>query len=187
MKKTLITTLLCCFLFASHSFAEEPDPIDMETTTASKIDGFKFGVAVGLTMNLGEDNVEKAELINNIVRIKKEGNYQPGFMLETHYFFTPGEFLGHKRGEWGLGPFVGIQTGSNEVIKNISAGMMIGFRRTERDESFNIGLGIALDPSVQVLGDGIEENKVLPADYDGKIFLKETGQWGVLALLSYAF
>ncbi|WP_339136085.1 MAG: hypothetical protein WGN25_19705 [Candidatus Electrothrix sp. GW3-4] len=160
--------------------------------------GFKFGVALGLTMDLGDNNrVESADVVNGIVRVTKEENDVPRIMLETHYFFTPppekifgktiADYLDHKQGELGFGPFVAIQNGSNEFVEYIGAGIMLGFRRsTGSTNSFNIGLGIVVDPSAKVLGDGIEENQPLP-EGETAVRFKETSQLGLLALVSYAF
>jgi hypothetical protein len=151
--------------------------------------GFNFGIALGLTMDIGSDeSVESAEVVNGIVRVTKEENNVPRIMLETHYFFTPDHQLwAHDQGEWGIGPFVGIQNGSNEIIEYIGAGVMIGFRRTNQStDSFNIGLGVVLDPSVKILGDGIEENQALPTG-ETAVRYKETSQMGLIAMISYGF
>ncbi|MCI5167097.1 MAG: hypothetical protein D3903_13635 [Candidatus Electrothrix sp. GM3_4] len=151
--------------------------------------GFNFGIALGLTMDVGSnESVESAEVVNGIVRVTKEENDVPRIMLETHYFFTPDyELWDHDQGEWGVGPFVGIQNGSNEIIEYIGAGVMIGFRRTNQStDSFNIGLGVVLDPSVKILGDGIEENQLLPTG-ETAVRYKETSQLGLLAMISYGF
>ena len=160
--------------------------------------GFKFGVALGLTMDLGDnDRVESADVFNGVVRVTKDNNYSPRIMLETHYFFTPppekifgktiANYLEHERGNLGIGPFVAIQNGSDDFIEYIGAGIMLGFRRTgESTNSFNIGLGVVVDPSAKILGDGIVENQPLP-EGETAVRFKETSQLGLLAMVSYAF
>ena len=154
--------------------------------------GINFGVGVSLTIDIGDhDRVESAELVNGIVRINKENNDIPRIMLETHYMFLPQvDFLGIdsiEPGKWGWGPFVGIQNGSNEIIEAIGAGIMLGFiRNEETKDSFNIGVGMVVDPSVKILGDGIKENQYLP-EGETEIRYKETSQWGILILSSYSF
>ena len=92
-----------------------------------------------------------------------------------------------KPNEWGIGPFVDIQNGSNEIIEAIGGGVMLGFRRSEMTkDSFNIGVGFVVDPSAKVLGDGIEENKPLPAG-ETQVRYKKTSQGGILLITSYAF
>ncbi|XCN74530.1 MAG: hypothetical protein Q3M24_07235 [Candidatus Electrothrix aestuarii] len=195
-KKTL--TLLCAALFfltvVPLAFAGDENSTSVNTEL---LGGFKFGVALGLTMDLGDnDRVESAEVVNGVVRVTKDNNYSPRIMLETHYFFTPdpekdlylknGKFLGHQEGEFGIGPFVAIQNGSDDFIEYIGAGVMLGFRRGNTKESFNIGLGVVVDPSSQILGDGIVENQPLP-EGETAVRYKETSQLGLLAMVSYAF
>ena len=132
-----------------------------------------------------------------MVRVTKEENDVPRIMLETHYFFTPppekifGEtiagYLDHEQGELGIGPFVAIQNGSDEIVEYIGAGIMLGFRRSaESTNSFNIGLGVLVDPSAKILGDGIVENRPLP-EGETAVRYKETSQLGFLAMVSYGF
>lgn len=154
-----------------------------------KFAGINFGVGLTLTLDTGShERVDNAEIADGVVRVTEESNDVPRIMLETHYFFMPEtNFLGKKTKEWGVGPFVGIQNGSDEIIQAIGAGVMVGFRKSEEaEDSFNIGVGFVVDPSVQILGDGIEENEPLPAG-ETQIRYKETSQWGVLLVVSYAF
>jgi len=57
--------------------------------------------------------------------------------------------------------------------------------KTKTNNSFNIGIGLVVDPSAQILADGIIENEPLPAGE--KIRFKETSQWGFLIMSSYSF
>jgi len=232
--------------------------------------GLKFGVGLSLTLDTGKhDRIDTAELDGNkIVRVIKEHNDIPRVLLETHYFFMPKfpiGFLNLEPGEWGWGPFVGIQGGADKAIQAIGGGWMIGFlrkeektfpkqrcevesqkkcntvetyskrvcERQEKDacevkyiedcssepvkvcekkekpedkiaceaeiqakcktafkakvkDSFNIGIGLMMDPSVKILGDGITENEPLPAG-ETTVRTKETSQWGVLFMVSYNF
>lgn len=180
---------LYLLLVSTSAFATDEDK-KLEATR--NFAGINFGVGLTLTLDTGShDRVENAELVNGVVRITEERNDIPRIMLETHYFFLPQHnFLGMrsvKPNEWGIGPFVGIQNGSNEIIEAIGAGVMLGFRRNENTkDSFNIGVGFVVDPSVKILGDGITENQTLPAG-ETQIRYKETSQWGVLLVISYAF
>jgi len=198
-----LSAIMCGFLFTiPQVVAESAKSLEtMEIDAKAKVEeeeikkakndfeGINFGVALSLTMDTGKhDRVESAELVNGIVRVTEEKNDIPRVMLETHYFFTPDcKFLGHRPGMWGLGPFVGVQNGSNEIIESIGGGLMLGFRRNVKDtDSFNIGIGIIVDPSVKILGDGIEENKPLPPG-ETEIRYKKDSQWGALIMVSYAF
>lgn len=154
--------------------------------------GFKFGVGLTLTIDAGGLNrVQEAEVVNGIVRITEERDVIPRLMLETHYFFVPqsNKFFGLFSADkmWGWGPFVGLQNGSDDIIEAIGIGLMIGFRRREDPaQSFNIGLGAIVDPSVKVLGDGIRQDEPLPAG-ETNIRYKHTDQWGFLIITSYSF
>jgi len=137
----------------------------------------------------GEHNrIDEAKLVNNVVRVTEERNDIPRIMLESHYFFLPDTtFLrAVEPKNWGHGPFVAIQPGSEEIIEAIGFGWMIGFKRENSESSWNIGAGLVVDPNVKILGDGIEENKPLPAG-ETEIRFKETSQWGVLIVTSFGF
>jgi len=108
-------------------------------------------------------------------------------MLESHYLFQGDHDIKGK--PWGWGPFVAIQPGTDETIDAIGLGMMVSFKRkSEADDSssWNLGVAAVVDPSVKVLGDGINENRPLPAG-ETQIRFKETSQWGVLVMTSFSF
>jgi len=152
--------------------------------------GMGWGIGPSLTSDLGEnDRVESASVDNRgIVRVENENNDIPRILLETHHFFVPdSSFLGLKdAGTWGWGPFVGVQTGSDETIDAFGAGFLLGFRNSDTaSNSFNVGLGVIVDPDVQILGDGIEKNKKLRSG--DTLRFKEKSQWGVLLLFSFNF
>lgn len=146
-----------------------------------------FGVALSLTHDLGSHSrVEEAQLANGIVRLKDEGNDLARVMLETHYFFDAGSLW---RKKFGLGPFVAVQPGSEDIIDAVGFGGMIGFKRDSEllgQSSFNLGIGGVVDPDSTVLADGIRENQPLPAG-ETEIRFKEKSQWGLLFLTSYSW
>jgi hypothetical protein len=195
MKKRLLTSpvslLLAITIVLAGNFAFAADD-EKKLEATREFAGINFGVGLTLTIDVGvHDRVENAEVVNGVVRVTEEYNDIPRIMLETHYFFLPKHyFLGMdsvKPNEWGIGPFVGIQNGSNEIIEAIGGGVMLGFRRSEMTkDSFNIGVGFVVDPSAKVLGDGIEENKPLPAG-ETQVRYKKTSQGGILLITSYAF
>lgn len=145
--------------------------------------GMQFGVGLSLTIDLGQnDRINQANLDeNNIVRITSENNDVPRIMLESHYFFTP------KGDDFGIGPFVALQPGTDEIIEAIGMGVMVGFKRgAENNSSWNIGIGAVVDPSVKILGDGVRENQALPSG-ETQIRFKETSQWGLLLVVSFTY
>jgi hypothetical protein len=64
---------------------------------------------------------------------------------------------------------------------------MWGWRKSATaTNSFNLGIGLVLDPKVQVLGDGIEANKPLPSGETAIRFKKEERLSGAI-LASFTF
>jgi hypothetical protein len=154
--------------------------------------GINFGVGISITKDIGDRNrIESASLDENgIVRVDKETNDISRVMLESHYFFVPEKkkFLGFTpAGQWGHGPFIALQPGTDEIIEAIGFGWMVGFRRSQDNtDSWNIGFGYIVDPSVKSLGDGVEENRPLPAG-ETQIRVKEKSQSGLFLLFSFGF
>lgn len=156
--------------------------------------GLTLGVGLSLTHDLGKnDRVNSARVVNGIVRIEDEGNDVVRIMLESHYFFVPDRkfFLNSnvQEKQWGWGPFVAIQPGSDELVKAIGFGVMFGFKRSldSKDlSSWNIGFGAVVDPSVKVLGEGLQKNQPLPVG-ETEIRYKNKSQWGALILTSFSF
>ncbi len=152
--------------------------------------GLNFGVGLSLTIDTGShDRIESAELDpNGIVRASKVNNDVPRIMLESHYIFEGDKDIKGK--PWGWGPFVAIQPGTDETIDAIGLGFMVAFKRSSKDDedtsSWNLGIAAVVDPSVRILGDGINENQALPAG-ETQIRFKETSQWGVLVMTTFSF
>jgi hypothetical protein len=169
-----------------------------EETVQKSFAGFQLGVGLSLTIDSGsEDRITNAQVVNGIVRVDNEDNAIARIMLETHYFFTPSGCLFALKtaneacallseNEWGWGPFVAIQPGEGEIVDAIGLGLMLGFRREGREDSFNLGLGYVVDPNSRVLGDGITVNQPLPLG-ETEIRFKEKEQWGWVIITSYTF
>lgn len=184
-KQSVVLVLICILTFLAVPnlvTAEEPK------NDTSKFAGINFGVGLSFTMDTGKhDRVEQASVVNGIVRIDKQNNDVPRILLESHYFFLPKtSFLGVPKENWGLGPFVAIQPGSDNIIQAISLGLMVGFKKKFNDSSWNLGVGAIVDPHVKILGDGIKKDQPLPTG-ETQVRLKETSQWGVVFLASFGF
>lgn len=138
-------------------------------------------------MDVGKrSRIDKAEVVNGVVRATDVNNNVPRIVLEAHQFFGFKDFL--DPGPVGWGPFVAIHSGSNEIIHAIGAGLMVGFRTSailgasgSRRTSFNLGVGYIVDPNTKVLGDGIKENRPLPPG-ETQVRFKETTQGGIMFL-----
>lgn len=110
--------------------------------------GLNFGVGISSTFDLGQnDRVAEAELVAGLVRVTDQENVRARVMLESHYFFVPQPRCSDKDGsgskaflfgmvantcnktEWGIGPFVALQPGTDDIIDAIGMGIMLGLKR----------------------------------------------------------
>ncbi len=95
--------------------------------------GLRFGAGLSVTFDTGSnERVESAEIVDGVVRVTEEKNVITRILLETHYFFpaTTRAFLGIKEpGTWAWGPFVGVQSSTDDVIDAFAMGLMVGFRK----------------------------------------------------------
>lgn len=174
---------------------------DSETGT-QKFGGIEFGIGIAFSYDLGDnDRIKEAEVVNGIVRVTDQENVGARIILESHYLFTPvqGFFaniaknvfdLENRRGgvkTWGVGPFMALQPGTDNIIEAVGAGLMMGFRRpgTESD-SFNIGVGILYDLNVRTLGEGILADEALPEGEEDIRYLEQE-QSALLVMTSYSF
>jgi hypothetical protein len=164
---------------AKQQTGSAPPPTDTPAPAKENFGGLSLGVGLGLTLNADKvSRVTSASPVNGIVRVTATNDAVAGIVLESHYFFVPSRsFATVPEGAWGHGPFVAIVAGSSggNVISAYALGWMIGFREptwtyngnswkaTYGSSSWNFGLGVRIDPSVQVLGDGMVANLPLPA------------------------
>lgn len=188
-----VTMMIAALLLAASgpAFAASPKDNEPGGKDANQEDfagKFKLGAGLSLTLDTGShDRVNDAEIVAGVVRVKDEDNARARIMLESHYFFRPkGNFLGVDEGDWGVGPFVAIQPGENDIVSAAGLGLMIGFRRPNESGSWNIGVGVVFDPDTKTLGDGIRPNQPLPAG-ETAIRYKERAQKGVVILTSFSF
>jgi hypothetical protein len=143
-------------------------------------DQFGMGAGLSFTYDTGEDDrVESAEIVDGIVRVTDEENGIPRIVLESHYF------MGDQDSAVLHGPFVAIQPGDDDIINSIALGYMVGLARkgADRDKTWNIGVAIAADPNVQVLGDGLKPDRALPGN-ETEIRFKEETQYGIMVVFS---
>lgn len=149
--------------------------------------GWGFGAGLSFSKDRGSrDPVEEAIIDEQgIVRISKRRSSIARIMLEAHYFWTPG-----NAGRYGVGPFVAVQPGTNDIISAIGGGIMLGLRQIDQTRSFNMGFGIVADPQAKVLGRPFQEGRPAPRDADGKpvpIRYEEDDQFGLLFMFSFAW
>jgi hypothetical protein len=195
-----------------------PEDTDDVVIAGKKFTSARFGAGISLTTDLhGDSRVDEAEIVDGVVRIKKDSDVRARVMLETHVFAKGFKYLpvveeeddgddddnepriSMRRADSapevarvpmvGLGPFVAIQPGSDQIIDAVALGIMVGFRRTQSlkdSSSLNIGFGYVVDPDTQLLGEGIEPNKPLPGN-ETQIRFRHTSQGGILFLTSFSF
>lgn len=175
---------------AQEPVQEKPDTKDQEAERERLKDlyaGWGFGAGLSFSKDRGRrDPVEEAIIDEQgIVRISKRRSSIARIMLEAHYFWTPG-----KAGRYGVGPFVAVQPGTNDIISAIGGGLMLGLRQIDQTRSFNLGFGIVADPQAKVLGRPFQEGQPAPRDADGKpvsIRYEEDDQFGWLFMFSFAW
>jgi hypothetical protein len=160
--------------------------------------GIEFGVGIAFSYDLGENRrVKEASVVDGIVRVDRTDDVRARLILESHYLFTPNDIFGvrnifgventNQRKNWGVGPFVALQPGSDNIIDAIGAGFMLAMRRPgDGTDSFNIGIGVLYDIDANTLGDGIVANKPLPGS-ETTVRLKRQEQSGLLLMSSYSF
>jgi len=149
--------------------------------------GLGFGVGLGFRANiLKPDLVQEATVdTNGIVRVNSRNNTQAGLLLEMHHF--PWTF--GKDGSIGHGPFVAVQSGTDQVIAAAGAGWMVGFKIKD-NKAFGLGFGYAGLPSAKVLGSEFVENQTAPKGPDGNplaIRYQQRDKGSVLVVLSFVF
>jgi len=193
--------------------AEKPGDKDKDKDKDKEKDpttfaGLKFGAGLSFTYDTGKhDRVDSATIdANGIVRVDKTSNGIARIMLEAHYFFNPSKILVPAKAatattpripaereyrNWGWGPFVAVQPGSDEIINAIGLGLMFGFKyRDTSNQSFNLGFGLSVDPNTKVLGSEFVDGQPAPLGPDGKplpIRYVTREQAGVLLLASFSW
>jgi len=102
-------------------------------------------------------------------------------------------YLMHKWNEekTGMGPFVAVQPGTDQVISTVGAGWMIDWKvdATSR-KGFGLGLGYAARPQAKTLGDEFVDGKPAPLGPNGQplpIRFEIRDKGSLLAVLSFTF
>jgi hypothetical protein len=127
-----------------------------------RLEGFGFGVALGVTWDtLTQDRVTDAIIdAAGIVRVVKRENVNARILLETHYFIPIGE-------QYGAGPFVSLQPGTEQIIEAIGVGFLFGLKRIGDNASLNLGAGWEVDPAVTILANEFVPGQRAPTGSDG--------------------
>ena len=139
--------------------------------------GLKWGIGVGYSHGFDEI-VDEAEIIDGVVRVKKDLTEQPRVIFEFHNYRwchrkgrSDGDDLPIKTG---CGPFAAVATRDDKVVSGVAAGWMYGWKTgTGTDASgFSVGVGVILDSGGKVLGDGFKDGEAPPVGAT-EVLLKE--------------
>jgi hypothetical protein len=195
--------------FAAELTAKPKDTI----TGRTEWGGLGWGIGLSANFDVTGKRVVNATLVNNIVRIDDAtSNVNVGFVLEAHYFLrdlTFSNITGRRAPcsrtegdtycmEVAYGPFVAIQVGNGtsavpgekDLVTSYALGWMVGLRHphltTSDTASWNLGVGVRVDPSTKLLGDGIVANQALPTG-ETAIRYKNEPRFGLMLLSSFSF
>lgn len=183
--------------------------VTQTTKTTTTWGGLGWGIGIATNFDIGGARAVNASVVNNIVRVSDaSSNVNVGFVLEAHYFIRDYLF-GFPRGacagnsgtinctQLAHGPFIAIEIGgggsatpaANGPITGYAIGWMVGMRHPglapTANTSWNIGVGLRVDPKAQVLGDGLIANQPLPAG--DAIRYKTAPRYGLMVLSSFSF
>jgi hypothetical protein len=172
-----------------------------------------FGIGLSLTSDLGNHTRVKSAhteprtfrqrdgttVMKNVVIVDEDHDIFARPILEAHYFFFPygkesaRHFLGLPTGDyaWGIGPFVMIALGGDNLISAAGGGLMVGFRQLDKDgqllpSHYNIGVAYTLDFDTQVLADGYREGLPTPNN-SSEVKYRTTSQGGISVAFSIAW
>ena len=160
-----------------------------EESATNEFMGVKWGMGLAGVFDLdGGTRVEGASIVNGMVRIDEERDFQGRILLELHDFgWLPWREDPEARPLWGSGPWVGIQSSTDQVIESFALGWMMGKRKSPTaTNSFNIGLGYVVDPKAKVLGGGFEADRAAP-EGETEVRFKTESRAGLAVVFSTSF
>ena len=175
--------------------------------------GLNWGLGIAADFDIGGTRVANASIVNGLVRLNDtSSNVGVSFVLEAHYFLKDTLIKGGCSSprlpdyistctEIAWGPFVAIEVGdgsnsspaNNGPVTAYALGLMVGMHHPKADStnkpdttSWNLGIGMRIDPKSQVLGDGFVANMPPPAG-ETAIRYKTEPKAGVMLLSSFSF
>jgi hypothetical protein len=181
----------------------------------TSLGGLSWGLGLAADFDIGGKRVNNATVVNNIIRATDtSNNVDVSFVLEAHYFFVAKEKEAVKKAcasnppssispfDWinctvvATGPFVALEVGSSSgsssssgVITGYALGWMVGLQHPNAPKTvvstWNLGIGLRVDPKAQVLGDGLVLNQPLPPM--DSIRFKTEPRLGLMLLSSFGF
>ena len=164
--------------------------------------GLNWGIGVAADFDLGGRRISKVQFDSaNIVRVTDtSGNVGVSFVLEAHYFLK--DFI-TQNNDFAIGPFVAIEVGGGATatpntgpITGYALGLMVGMHHPNASKadpklansSWNFGVGLRVDPSAQILADGVVANRPAPAGITtADLLVKKEPRYGLMLLSSFSF
>lgn len=127
--------------------------------------GAKWGLGVGYSYGF-RDIVDEAEIVDGLVRVKKDLTDQPRVIMEFHnYLWCHGDRKNDRPVETGCGFFAAVASRDDEVVSGVAAGVMYGWKTGTGEDAkgWSVGLGVIVDSSGKKLGAGYVEGEPPPA------------------------
>lgn len=146
-------------------------------------DFFDFNVGLGAVVLTDRDDgrVESAAVRKGKIRVEKSDQVRLGVLVEAHRMFR----VFDDDDRFGHGPYAGLIVGQEDVIDAFSIGWMGAMRRGDSSQSFNLMVGVFLDPNAKMLADDFQEGDTFKTD--GQVQYKEEPMWGWLLGASFGF
>jgi len=139
--------------------------------------GLKWGIGIGYSHGF-DDIIDEAEIVDGVVRVKKDLTEQPRVIFEFHNYRwchrkgrSTGDDLPVKTG---CGPFAAVATRDDKILSGVAAGWMYGWKTgTGTDATgFSVGVGVIVDSGGKVLGEGFKDGEAPPPGAT-EVLLKE--------------
>jgi hypothetical protein len=127
--------------------------------------GLNWGVGLGFGWS-DKDRIEQAEIVNNLISVRKETTQQARVFLEYHWF--PEQWqnnLGRTQSDRIVrahGPFIAVAARDDKILSGVGVGWMVGFRDESKANGFAVAAGAMLDNDVTTLADGFKEGQPPP-------------------------
>lgn len=162
---------------------QEKESAEKKAEIANEYNGLNFGGGI-MFSNYSDEVVLDASIDGGFVNVNHEIKNRAVAMLESHYFFTPGE-----KNIFGYGPFIGIGLAGEDGVDPLSiygVGVMVGFRKPNESTSWNVGLGYFIDSEAKILKKGLKNGSPTEETDSAKIIVKDD-VGGVMLMFSQSF
>ena len=166
----------------------QSDQGGQNTKQDDTLKGLGFGVGLGFRWHTGHPDLVSDATIdsNGAVQVNTRNNTTAGLVLEMHHYFLPSNHT-----NFGVGPFVAVQSGTDQVISAAGGGIMLGWKTDAmNNKAFGLGFGYAGIPSAKVMVHGFVEgqkptNPLPPGTTTVPLQTRDTG--AILIVLSLNF